>query len=348
MRFGVELAETGRLPDKVLAAAIRSICRRKLAEIAEGGSAGSTARSNAFVLQMNASPIALSTDAANDQHYEVPPAFFQAVLGPHLKYSCCLFDGPDDSLGEAEARMLALTAERAGIADGMRILDLGCGWGSLSLYLAFHFPGARILAVSNSKDQREFILARAAERGLSNLEVRTADMNTFDPAEAGATEPFDRVVSIEMFEHMRNWGRLFERISGWLAPDGRFFQHVFCHRNEVYPFESRGEADWMARNFFTGGIMPSLDLPKRFDRHLEVEQQWTVDGNHYARTSAAWLRNLDEAGPLALETLGGPDDPMAARRLHRWRMFFVAVREFFALEGGREWFVAHTLMRKRS
>jgi len=347
LRFGTELAETGRLPDAVTRAAIRRLCRRKLAETNEGGAAGSAARSAAFVDEMRRGPIAIATDDANDQHYEVSSDFFRLVLGPHLKYSCCQFAGSGASLGEAEARMLALTAERAGAEDGMRILDLGCGWGSLSLFLAQRLPAARILAVSNSKDQREFILARAAERGFSNLEVRTADMNVFDPLES-PDDRFDLVLSVEMFEHMRNWELLFERIAGWLVPEGRFFQHVFCHRSEVYPFESRGQGDWMARNFFTGGIMPSLDLPRRFSKHLCVEQQWTVDGTQYARTADAWLRNLDAAGPKAIERLGGTDDPESLRRFHRWRLFFLAVRELFGLEEGREWFVAHTLMRPRS
>jgi cyclopropane-fatty-acyl-phospholipid synthase len=239
--------------------------------------------------------------------------------------------------------MLRLTCERAEIADGMEVLDLGCGWGSLSLWIARHFPACRVLAVSNSAVQRDFIIDRCAAEGLDRVEVVTSDMNTFD-----TDRRFNRVVSVEMFEHMRNWGVLFERIGRWMQPDGRFLLHVFCHRLLAYPYEDRGPADWMARTFFTGGIMPSVDLPEYWDRHLEVVSRWRVDGRHYSRTLEAWLDRMDsqreELLPLFSETYGDEPELWFAR----WRMFFMACSELFRFRGGSEWFVAHTLLQRRS
>jgi len=326
------LVERGLVPDAVVRAGIRSFLRRRLRGEDE-------ARTRAFVEEMGRSPVAVETAAANRQHYEVPPAFFLAVLGPRLKYSSCLYGDGAEDLPAAEEAMLALTAARAGLADGQEILDLGCGWGSMSLYAAERFPGSRVLGVSNSAPQREWILARARERGLRNLEIVTADVNGFDPGRR-----FDRVVSVEMFEHVRNHGTLLRRIAGWLRPGGRLFVHVFCHARFAYPFETEGEDNWMGRHFFTGGIMPSEDLLPALDRDLVVEERWRVDGRHYARTSEDWLRNLDARRGEALAALAGPD---AHLRLRRWRIFFMACAELFAFRGGTEWFVAHYRFRAR-
>jgi len=283
--------------------------------------------------------VAVEPEAANRQHYEVPPAFFEHVLGPRLKYSCAAFEGDVTSLEAAEVRMLERTCERAGLRDGMRVLDLGSGWGSLSLWIAERYPHCEVLGVSNSALQAEHVRAAARARGLaSRLRIQQADARVFDPAEHGR---FDRVMSVEMFEHMRGWPELFRRVRGALAPEGRFFLHVFCHRTVPYLFEDRGPGDWMARHFFTGGIMPSVGLAERFPDLLEVEARWRVDGRHYARTAEAWLARLDAAREPVLEILRGPEGGDATRALGRWRLFFLAVAELFGTAEGREGFVGH-------
>jgi cyclopropane-fatty-acyl-phospholipid synthase len=289
-----------------------------------------------FAHEMGKRPIALNTDAANQQHYEVPAAFFDLILGPNRKYSSCLYDAGASNLAEAEERALAETVAHADLRDGQEILELGCGWGSLSLYMAELYPVARITAVSNSASQREFIEARAKERGLDNLRVITADMNDF------ATEArFDRVVSVEMFEHMSNWRALLTRIAGWMKPDGRLFLHVFTHRNRPYRFEVKDEADWIAQHFFTGGIMPSHGLIKQFPDLFEVETDWRWSGEHYRRTAMDWLANYDRnaAGiePI-LRDVYGADWQLWKRR---WRLFFLATAGLFGDRGGEVWGVSH-------
>jgi cyclopropane-fatty-acyl-phospholipid synthase len=342
-------AEAGWIPDPLLRWGIRRLCRQRLEEERRSGLPREE-RMRALVAALRASPVAVATDSANEQHYELPPDFFEAVLGRRLKYSACLFADAHTSLDEAEEAMLALTCERARIEDGMRVLDLGCGWGSLSLWLAERYPRCRVLAVSNSKDQREHILRRCARAGLSQVEVATADVNRFSPEEHGhAPGSFDRVVSVEMFEHVRNWELLLSRVAGWLHPGGELLLHFFCHRELAYLYEDRGQGDWMARNFFTGGMMPSEDLPRRFQRDLRVEEQWRVDGRHYERTSNAWLANLDRQRDALLPVLArayGPRD--AALWLRRWRLFFLACAELFGIDGGSEWFVSHTRMARPS
>jgi len=325
-RAAVELAERGWLPDPVLRAGIRRMLRGRLAALPEPSREG-RAR---FLAAMRASEVALATDAANAQHYEVPAEFFAHVLGPRRKYSACLFETPDDDLAAAEERMLALSCARAGLEDGMRVLDLGCGWGSGTLWLAERYPRARIVAVSNSKSQREHILGECARRGLDSVEVVTADVNRFEP-----DGRFDRVLSIEMFEHARNWERLLARVAGWLEPEGRLFLHVFCHRSTPYFFEDAGASDWMARHFFSGGLMPAADLLGCFERDLRVEASWNVSGAHYARTAEAWLANLDAARARVVPILGSD------RAYRRWRLFFLACAELFGFRGGSEWHVAH-------
>jgi cyclopropane-fatty-acyl-phospholipid synthase len=238
--------------------------------------------------------------------------------------------------------MLAVTCERAGIADGMEILDLGCGWGSLSLWIAQRYPGCRVVAVSNSGTQADFIRRRSAERGLDRVEVITADMNDFS-----TSRRFDRVVSVEMFEHMLNWERLFARVASWLRPDGAFFLHVFCHHSLAYRYTDTGTTDWMARYFFTGGIMPSEDMPRLYDSDLEVVEQWRVNGLHYSRTLEAWLEAMDAQRKQLMRLFAMTYNDDAGRWFARWRMFFMACSELFSYGEGNEWYVAHTLLRRR-
>ncbi len=333
------LAEAGLLPDALVRLGIRRMLAERLREVARS----SPAARQAFLESCLQGPIALVPDLANEQHYEVTSEFFERVLGPHLKYSCCLWDASTATLADAERHMLALTCERAELRDGMAVLDLGCGWGSLSLYVAERFPACRVLAVSNSKPQREFILARAAQRGLANVTVVTADVNHFE-----AHGRFDRVVSIEMFEHVRNHEALLARIAGWLAPDGRLFVHHFCHREHAYPYEDAGPSDWMARHFFRGGMMPSEDWLQHFERDLAQVNRWRVGGMHYARTSEAWLANLDAQRVPLLPIFAAAHGERDARRwIQRWRLFFLACAELFSHRDGSEWFVTQQLFAAR-
>jgi cyclopropane-fatty-acyl-phospholipid synthase len=341
--LALTLAEGGLLPDPVLRWGIRRLLRQRLGDEGQGGPEATAERLRRWVEACRTGPIAIETDAANAQHYRVPPEFFVRVLGPRLKYSCALFPPGVDELGAAEEAMLALTAERARLGDGQEILELGCGWGSLTLWMAERYPRARILAVSNSPDQRAFIEARARERGLGNVEVVTADVNRF------ATDRiFDRVVSVEMFEHLRNYEEAMARVAGWLKPGGLFFVHIFVHRQLAYAFEARDASDWMSRHFFTGGQMPSDDLLLHFQDALRILGRWRVSGEHYRKTSEAWLAKLDAARDEVLALFRreyGPDE--APRRLHRWRIFFLACAELFGFRRGGEWFVGHYLFERR-
>ena len=294
-------------------------------------------RTAAFIREMHRSPVALVPDQANEQHYEVPAAFFREALGPRLKYSCCLWSPGVDSLDAAEVEALQCSVEHAGLRDGQTILELGCGWGSLTLWMAEHFPGSSITAVSNSASQRAFIEAEATQRGLDNVEIVTADMNDFDPGRR-----FDRVASIEMFEHMRNWPELLSRVASWLEPDGRALVHVFCNRSVPYVFSTQGANNWMGRHFFTGGIMPSDDLMLRCASPLRVVRQWRWSGSHYRRTAEAWLANVDRHRERVLEIMADTYGPAEAKVwLQRWRMFFLACAELFGFDEGRQWWVSH-------
>jgi cyclopropane-fatty-acyl-phospholipid synthase len=332
----IHAVERGRVPDPVVRWGIRRLVGRRLAEHPPPGPP-LTAAIGDFVRELDRSPIALVPDVANEQHYEVPPEFFREVLGARLKYSSGYWPAGVSTLDEAESAMLALSCERAQLADGQRVLELGCGWGSLTLWMAEQYPNSDIVAVSNSTPQRRFIEEACAGRRLGNVTVVTADMNDFE-----AVGRFDRVVSVEMFEHMRNYRELMRRISTWLRPGGSLFVHLFCHRTTAYPFVDRGPGDWMARHFFTGGLMPSDDLLPSFQDHLRLVDRWRVDGRHYERTADAWLANLDRSDAAVRQMFArvyGSDQ--ALRWRNRWRLFFLSVSELFGYRGGQEWQVAH-------
>jgi len=336
------LVDSGRLPDPVLRGAIRGLLRARRS--AEGTD------EQELAAELWAGPVTVAVDAANLQHYEVPAAFFDLILGPRLKYSSAWWPEGVTTLADAEEAMLDLTCRRAGIADGQDILELGCGWGSLTLWMAERYPGARIVAVSNSSTQREHILARATERGFGNVAVLTADVAELG---VGAHEDvvgpdrFDRVISVEMFEHVRNHRELGRRIARWLRPGGELFVHVFAHRTRPYLFEVGGAGDWMARHFFTGGMMPSEDwIPRAIDA-LDHRQTWRFDGRHYTRTLAAWRERLEAQRDETLRVLGeGATAAEAERRWQRWRTFLVACEELFAARRGREWGVVHHRMSR--
>lgn len=338
----VRLAETGRLPDAIVRRGIRRLLRERLRLIRELDCETLQEQKRRFIAECGTQPVALVPEAANEQHYEVRAEFFRKVLGPRLKYSCCYWGSGVSDLQSAEEAALRITCERAGLADGQRILELGCGWGSLSLWMAEKYPSARITAVSNSHGQRQFIEACARERGFRNLRVITADMNHFSIGET-----FDRVVSVEMFEHMRNHRELLRRIHGWLVPGGRLFVHIFSHRETPYLFEDNGPADWMTRYFFAGGMMPSDDLLIHYQRDLSLVDHWRWSGGHYRRTCEAWLERCDERRNEVLDEMRQAyGDSEAPLWLQRWRIFFMACSELFAAGQGNEWGVSHYLFEK--
>jgi cyclopropane-fatty-acyl-phospholipid synthase len=332
----IALAERGYLPDSWIRAGIRLLLRRRLKREEADDPERRERVKRERIDQYATGRIAVDQDAANEQHYEVPAGFYRLVLGPRMKYSSAYWPAAVRGLEEAEEAMLALTCERAQLANGQRILELGCGWGSLTLWMAQAYPDSEILALSNAASQREWIEAAARERGLSNVRVRTEDVAVFEPGES-----FDRVVSVEMMEHMRNHGRLMERISDWLAPGGKVFVHIFCHREAFYPFDDDDRGSWMARTFFTGGVMPSFDLLSRCQQALALEQSWRVNGCHYAHTLEAWLRRGDRRRTRVISALGEAHGVDAQRWWQRWRIFFMACAELFRYRDGEEWFVGH-------
>ena len=340
--IAVRLAEAGRIPDVAVRLAIRRLIRQRLREETRH-----PLRRQELLEELRAGPVSRASERANEQHYEVPAAFFEAVLGPHMKYSACYWSEDVEDLGAAELAMLELVGEHARVADGLRILDLGCGWGSFSLWAAQRHPSSHITAVSNSASQKAYIDRRASELGIENLTTHTADVNDFKPDTV-----FDRVISVEMFEHLRNYESLLERINSWLTPDGHLFVHVFCHRKLMYRFDDDGPGNWMGREFFAGGIMPAADTLPEFQDDLRLERQWHLNGRHYRNTARAWLDNLDRNRALAAEALAVPAGDLRRseidRRVQRWRMFLMACEELFGFDNCTEWEVCHYLFTPRA
>ena len=343
MNTAIRLVERGLVPKPLLRGGIRRLLRARLREQSAVFGADPDRALRAWTLHMRNSPVALVPKLANEQHYEVPPAFFQLVLGARLKYSSGHFARKDAALDEAEEDMLALTAQRARLDDGQEVLELGCGWGSMTLWMAQRYPRSRIVAVSNSASQRLHIAEQARRLGLTNISLITCDMNEFSIGER-----FDRIVSIEMFEHMRNWEELLRRAAAWLRPEGLLFLHVFAHRRYAYPFEDHDASDWMSRHFFSGGMMPCHDLVDRLDVPFEREASWIVPGTHYARTAEHWLANLEQQRSAVIALFRQTYGTRAAELWYqRWRVFFLACAELFGYRDGTEWIVSHQLLRPR-
>lgn len=340
----LKLAENGTIPDFLIRKGIRKLCRQRLLDEGINDLSQADQRFNALIQQLKESPIAIETKAANEQHYELPTAFFKLCLGSRLKYSSAYYPTGNESLDEAELHMLKLYSTRANLIDGQHILELGCGWGSLTLWMAEQYPNSPITAVSNSATQREYINAQCQARGFNNVTVITQDVNILNFPD----NQFDRCVSVEMFEHMRNYQTLLSSISRWLKPNGNLFVHIFVHRFLMYPFETSGEDNWMGKYFFTGGLMPSADTLLHFSEQLSIEQRWLVPGRHYAQTSNHWLENQDKNHDQVLDILqevyGKEDAPIWAQR---WRMFWMACAELFAFNNGNEWLVAHYLFQNK-
>ncbi|MBS1526252.1 MAG: class I SAM-dependent methyltransferase [Bacteroidetes bacterium] len=337
-----KLLEQNKIPDFLLRRGIRKLLQQRLRDENKGGVETQQAHLAALIDQLKASPIAINTAEANQQHYEVPTRFYQYCLGKNLKYSSGYWKDGVIDINISEDDMLELTCQRAGLQDGQQVLELGCGWGSLSLYMAAKYPGSNFKVVSNSSTQKQFIDDQARQRGIANLAVITADMNTFN-----TDEQFDRILSVEMFEHMRNWQLLTQKVASFLKPDGRVFIHIFTHREYSYLFEVKDDTDWMSKYFFTGGMMPGDDLLFYFNDDLVVQKHWNVSGTHYGKTAEAWLKNMDahRAGIMALfeETYGKNE---ALKWWVYWRIFFMACAELWNYDGGNEWLVSHYLLRK--
>ena len=334
IKIGIYLAERGLIPDFILNFFIQKISLGRV------NSATTDNEKLTVIDKLKSGPIAEKTSDANDQHYEVPPAFFQLVLGKHMKYSCSQFNSKSDDLDQAEENMLQLYLDRAGIQANQNILDLGCGWGSFSLFAAAKFPTSKFTAVSNSKDQINYINEQARSRGLNNLSAIQKNIN-----EMQFNETFDKVISIEMFEHMRNYESLLSKVSDFLEPDGELFVHIFCHRSACYLYEAKNDSDWMTKNFFEGGIMPSEDIFSNFENDLKVVRTWKVNGTHYGLTSQKWLENHDENKSKIIKLFNQHYED-GKIWFFRWRMFFLTCAKFFSVNQGHDWYVTHYLLKK--
>ncbi|MGQ0622824.1 MAG: SAM-dependent methyltransferase [Panacagrimonas sp.] len=344
----IDLCERGLIPDRLTRMGMRALMAKRLNDEASDDGETRSRNFNRFLAELRESPIAIEAKAANEQHYEVPAEFFHLHLGPRLKYSCCLYPAGNETLEEAEELMLTHYVERAGIGEGMRVLDLGCGWGSLSLYLAERFRRTQVVGLSNSHGQREFIMKRAGERGLDNLSILTGNVAEFEIPEEILGEGFDRVISIEMFEHMKNYGLLLAKIARWMKADARLFVHIFIHKLLAYHFEDKKNDDWMTRYFFSGGTMPSENLLLHFQDDLRLVQNWWIGGQHYEKTANHWLAGMDSAKREIMDVFcKGYGDAHAATWFQRWRMFYMAVAELFGYDGGNQWGVGHYLFEKR-
>lgn len=338
----IKLAEQGKLPDSLIRYGIRRLCKQRLKDEFIDQPERQQQRYQELIEQLRESPIAIETDAANEQHYEVATDFYLASLGERLKYSCAYYPESGTTLDQAERHMLSLYSKRAELADDQKILELGCGWGSLTLWMAEHFSSSQITAVSNSSTQKKYIDEQCELRGYKNVTVITSDVNALELEE----NQFDRTVSIEMFEHMRNYKQLLERISTWLKPQGKLFVHIFAHRNVMYPFDIKSENDWMSKYFFTGGLMPSIDTLLHFQEQLKLETRWLVNGQHYEKTCNHWLEKTDKNKERIIQAFKqdyNEDD--AERWFHRWRIFYMSCAELFGLESGNQWMVAHYLFK---
>ena len=333
----IKLAELGFVPDFIIRYGIYLNCKKRIKNESSFSIEELGSRKQEWIDHMRNSKIALVPEKANEQHYEVPASFFDIVLGPNLKYSSGYWESDSLNLEDSENNMLSITAERADIENGMSVLDLGCGWGSLSCYLAQKYPNSRITSVSNSKYQMEHISARCERLGIKNINVLTADMNSFDPKNS-----FDRVVSVEMFEHMRNYKKLLFNVSTWLKDNGKLFIHIFSHNSLAYPFENTRESDWMAREFFSGGMMPSHDLLLNFQENLNIEKTWRISGKHYEKTSLAWLKMMDLNKAKIIKIFSDTYGQENARLwFQRWRIFFMSCEKLFGFNKGKEWGISH-------
>jgi len=336
----IDLAERGKIPDTLLRFGIRRLCKRRLLDEHINDPESQQRHFQIRIDELKTSAIAIETDTANEQHYEVPAEFFKRALGKRLKYSCAYYQSGAHSLDQAEETMLSLYGDRAELENGQHILELGCGWGSLTLWMAETYPDSQITAISNSRSQKEYIEQQCRVMGLGNVTVFTKDVNDLKLE----SNQFDRAISIEMFEHVRNYQQLFSNLSDWVKPQGKLFVHIFAHRYLMYPFEVNGSEDWMSKYFFTGGLMPSVDTLLHFQNQFNLQARWLINGRHYERTSNDWLKNIDqhrhELISLFSSTYGEQD---AGRWFNRWRLFFMACAELFGFNNGKEWMVAHYL-----
>ena len=340
--FLIKLAEKKLIPDFIIRQGIRNLLKKRIQSLVSNNSEKNIQNKIQFIEEMNLSSIAVLPELANEQHYEIPEEFYKYSLGKHKKYSSCYWNEKTKNLDEAELLSLKLTSQHAQLINGLNILELGCGWGSLTLWMAKQYPKSKITAVSNSSSQRLHILEQAKKRKLKNISVITEDMNTFNPK-----VKYDRVVSVEMIEHMRNHKKLFQKIASWLKQDGLFFMHIFVHKSQPYLFEVQESDDWMSQYFFSGGMMPSEDLPLFFQNDLKIIDQWSWSGVHYEKTANAWLKNIDlnknKVMPV-LEDIYGEND--SKKWFQRWRIFFMSCAELWGYENGKEWKVAHYLFKK--